>query len=74
MEEEILEKLEDTYNFKIDVKYRETGFFDVYCSLKNDSFVLPIIYDKRRTFESNISNIIMKIDNQIIKLFKKGEF
>jgi hypothetical protein len=74
MEDEIQEKLQDKYNFPIDVKYRKTGFFDIYCSLKNDSFVIPVIYDKRRTLESNISNIIMKIDNQIIKLYKKEGF
>ena len=73
MEEEIQEKLEEIYNFPVEVKFRNTGFFDVYCSLENrNSFVLPIIYDKRRTLESNITNISMKIDNQIIKLYKKG--
>lgn len=75
MEEEIQDKLNEIYNFSIEVKFRNTGFFDIYCSLKNNnSFVIPIIYDKRRTFESNITNISMKIDNQLIKLYKKGMY
>lgn len=74
MEEEIEKKLQEIYDFGIDVKYRKTGFYDIYCSIPNNSFCIPIIYDKRLTLECNIKNISLKIDGQIVKLFKKGIF
>ena len=74
MEEEIEEKLNEIYNFGIDVKYREYGLYDIYCSIPNDSFCIPIIYISNLTLEGNITNIINKIDGQIVKLFKKGIF
>lgn len=72
MEDEIQEKLEENYTFKIEVKWRDFRIYDVYCEIdKEKCFEIPIIYDIRSTTDANISNIMIKIDNEIVKLFKK---
>lgn len=71
MNEEIQDKLEEIYKFPIEVKFKNTGFFEIFCKLKKDEFILPVLYDKRQTLESNIHNIVMKIDSEIMKIYKE---
>ena len=73
MEDEIQENLEEIYIFPIDVKFRDFGIYDVYCKIKNNEFDIPLLYNNRVTMECNILNTVQKIDNELIKIFKKGK-
>lgn len=71
MEEEIEEKLQEIYNFKIEVEFKEFRHYLINCYVDYDIFYIDILYDSRATFNSNINNICDKIDNELVKLFKK---
>lgn len=71
MEEEIQEELEKIYNFQIEVKWRDFKIYDLYFTINHKLTSITFIYDTQVTKESNINNIIMKIDNEIPKQFKK---
>lgn len=73
MEEEIQEKLQEIYNFTIEVKFIDFRKYEIYCKPLKDGFCLPILYDGKMTLEANITNASMKIDREILKMFKKGE-
>lgn len=72
MEEEIEERLEQIYTGYIKVKFRDFCIYDVFLKLKGgDMIAVVFLYDAKLTMEGNIHNISMKIDNELIKLYKK---
>jgi len=42
-----------------------------FVSQQNRGFCIPILYDGKLTLESNLQNAILKIDNEILRNFKK---
>lgn len=74
MEDEIQEKLEEIYNFRIDVKFKDFRQYEVYARIDNEkAFCIPILYDTRSTIEANITNIKNRIDAEIAELFRRKE-
>lgn len=74
MEEEIQDKLEEIYNFRIDVKFKDFRQYEVYARIDNEkAFCIPILYDSRATLEANITNIKDRIDAEIVELFRRRE-
>ena len=74
MEDEIQDKLEEIYNFRIDVKFKDFRQYEVYARLDNEkSFCIQILYDARSTIEANITNIRNRIDAEIVELFRRKE-
>lgn len=71
MEEEIEEKLNEIYNFPIEVKFVDFRKYEIFCKPIKDGFCIPILYDSKMTIEANITNASMKIDREIINLYKK---
>ena len=71
MEEEIEEKLEEIYKDIIKVKFRDFGIYDIFLTLKGGQVIAIVFnYNSRVNIESNIRNIELKIDNELIKLYK----
>lgn len=74
MEDEIQDKLEEIYNFRIDVKFKDFRQYEVYARIDNEkAFTISILYDARATLEANIINIKNKIDAEIVELFRRKE-
>ena len=74
MEDEIQDKLEEIYNFRIDVKFKDFRQYEIYGRIDNEKvFCFPILYDVRSTIESNITNIRNRIDAEIVELFRRRE-
>lgn len=74
MEDEIQEKLEEIYNFRVDVKFKDFRLYDIYCRIDSKKvFCIPILYDAKSTFEANITNIKQKINRELIELFLKKQ-
>lgn len=73
MEEEIQEELEKIYTIPIEVKWRDFRIYDVYFTINKNVRSIGFIYDVQSTKDYNISNVCQKIDNEIVKMFKKGE-
>ena len=74
MEEEIQDKLEEIYNFRIDVKFKDFRQYEVYARIDNEkAFTISILYDARSTLEANITNIKNRIDAEIVELFRRKE-
>ena len=74
MEDEIQDKLEEIYNFSIDVKFKDFRMYDIYCRIDNEkAFCISILYDAKSTLEANITNIKNRIDAEIVKLFRRKE-
>lgn len=74
MEQEIEERLEEIYNFNIDVKFKDFRMYDIYCRIDHEkAFCVPILYDAKSTIEANITNIRYKIDAEIVDLFRRKE-
>lgn len=72
MEEKIEEKLEKIYTPYVKVKFRDFGIYDVFLTFRyGDVIAIVFYYDAKITFEANITNIQMKIDNEIVRLFKR---
>lgn len=72
MEDEIQGKLEEIYNFKIEVKFTDFRQYDVLCKIDNEKqFIIPFLYDARSTFEYNITILRGRIEHEIIDLFKR---
>ena len=73
MEDEIQDKLEEIYNIYIDVKYKDANLYEVFVKIiKDKAFCIPFLYDKRGTFEANITELKNRIDRNIVNLFKKA--
>ena len=74
MEDEIQEKLEEIYNFRIYVKFKDFRQYEVYARIDNEkAFCIPILYDVSLTLEANITNIKSKMDAEIVELFRRRE-
>lgn len=74
MEDEIQEKLEEIYNFRIDVKFKDFRQYEIYARIDNEkAFCIPILYDARSTIEANITNIKNRINAEIVELFRRKE-
>lgn len=74
MEDKIQDKLEEIYNFIIDVKFKDFRQYEIYGRIDNEkAFCIPILYDARATLEANITNIKDKIDAEIVELFRRRE-
>jgi len=73
MSDEIQEELEKIYNLRIEVIYRSVKCYDIIFIVNGNTIILPLLYDKTRTLESNVSKLISKIDKEILKIFKKGD-
>ena len=74
MEEEIQDKLEQIYNFRIDVKFKDFRQYEIYARIDNEkAFTISILYDARATLESNITQIRNRIDAEIVELFRRKE-
>ena len=74
MEDEIQDKLEEIYNFSIDVKFKDFRMYDIYCRIDHEkAFCISILYDAKSTLEANITNIRNKIDAEIVELFRRKE-
>lgn len=72
MEDEIQDKLEEIYNFKIEVKFKDFRQYDVLCKIDSEKqFIVPFLYDARSTFEYNITLLKGRIEHEIIDLFKR---
>lgn len=71
MEEEIQDELEKIYTIPIEVKWRDFRIYDVYFTINKNIGSITFIYDVQSTKEYNISNICQKVDNEIVKNFKK---
>ena len=72
MEDEIQDKLEEIYNFRIDVKFKDFRQYEVYGQIDNEkAFCISILYDAKSTLEANITNIKQKINSEIIELYLK---
>lgn len=72
MEQEIEQKLEEIYNDYVDVEFRDFGVYDVFLTLKGGKQIAVVfVFNAKMTMEANIRNISQKIDNEIIKLYKK---
>lgn len=72
MEDEIQDKLEELYNFRIDVKFKDFRQYDVLCKIDSEKqFIIPFLYDARSTFEYNITILRGRIEHEIIDLFKR---
>ena len=74
MKDEIQDKLEEIYNFRIDVKFKDFRQYEVYGRIDNEKvFCIPILYDSRSTIEANITNIKNRIDAEIVEIFRRKE-
>lgn len=79
MEDEIQEKLEEIYNFGIDVKFKDFRQYEIYGRIdyeridNENVFCIPILYDARATLEANITEIRNRIDAEIVELFRRKE-
>ena len=74
MEDEILDKLEELYNFRIVVKFKDFRQYEIYGRIDNEkAFCILILYDVTLTLEANITNIRSKIDTEIVNLFRRKE-
>lgn len=74
MEDEIQDRLEEIYNFNIDVKFKDFRMYDIYCRIDHEkAFCIPFLYDARSTLEANITNIKNRIDAEIVELFRRKE-
>ena len=74
MEDEIQDKLEEIYNFGIDVKFKDFRQYEIYGRIDNEKvFCIPILYDARATLEANITEIRNRIDAKIVELFRRKE-
>lgn len=72
MEDEIQDKLEDLYNLKIDVKFKDFRQYDIYVKIDNEKqFSFMYLYDAKSTFEANITWIRERIDREIVDLYRK---
>ena len=74
MKDEIQDKLEEIYNFRIDVKFKDFRQYEIYGGIDNEkAFCIPILYDARSTIEANITNIKNRIDAELVELFRRKE-
>ena len=74
MEDEIQNKKEEIYNFRIYVKFKDFRQYEIYGQIDNEKlFCIPILYNKRATLEANITEKRNRIDAEIVELFRRKE-
>ena len=74
MEDKIQDKLEEIYNFRIDVKFKDYRQYEIFARIGHEKeFCITILYDAKSTLETNITNIRNRIDAEIVELFRKKE-
>ena len=74
MEDEIQDKLEEIYNFRIEVKFKDFRQYDIYAKIDNEkAFTISILYDARATLEANIIQIRNRIDAESVNLYRRKE-
>lgn len=74
MEEQIQEKLEEIYNFRIEVNFIEFRHYIIHCVIDYEKgFSVPFLYDCRFTIDANISSLRNKINNEIVNLYLRKE-
>lgn len=71
MEGEIEDKLQEIYKFHIDVEWVQFRQYRIIGIIGGESFKFYYIYNAGATPDSNISSICQKIDNEIIKLYRR---
>lgn len=72
MEQEIEKKLELIYNGFIDVEFKDYGVYDVFLTLKGGQVISVVfMFNAKMTMAANMRSLQAKIDNELIKLFKK---
>lgn len=72
MEDDIQDKLEEIYTFPIEVEWVQFRQYRIIGKIKDYSFKIYYTYDVNFTSETNINSMKLKIDAEILKLFKKG--
>ena len=72
MEDDIQEKLEEIYTFPIEVEWVQFRQYRIIGKIKDNTFRIYYSYDVNFTSETNINSMKLKIDAEILKLFKKG--
>ena len=72
MEDDIQDKLEEIYTFPIEVEWVQFRQYRIIGKIKDYSFKIYYTYDVNFTSETNINSMKLKIDAEILKLYKKG--
>lgn len=72
MEDDIQEKLQEIYTFPIEVEWVQFRQYRIIGKIKDNSFKIYYTYDVNFSEETNINSMKVKIDVEILKLFKKG--
>ena len=72
MEDDMQDKLEEIYTFPIEVEWVQFRQYRIIGKIKDNSFKIYYTYDVNFTSETNINSMKLKIDAEILKLFKKG--
>lgn len=71
----MMKDLEKIYNLLITIKWRDFRIYDIYITLKigeaKVNLAVAFMYDPRQNYETNLQNVIQKIDNTILEFFKK---
>lgn len=68
MSDELQEYLEEIYKLPIEVEQKENGL--MYIAFGN-MFIIPFLYKKSLTKARNLADAEAKIDNEILKIYKK---
>lgn len=71
MVEEFEELLAKKYKIKIEVEDKGSGIFDI--AVMN-AFVFPFLYNKHITLEANVHNAEMKVDRELLEIYKIKEY
>lgn len=71
MEGVIQEKLKEIYNLDIYVKWIDFRNYHILIEIYDQTIAINCMYDTRLSVESNINIIVIKIDKEILNLFKK---
>ena len=71
MEGEIQEKLEEIYNFKIEVNFVDFRQYEIIGKIEEKEFKVPVLYNSMSTLDGNITNFKNAINTKILELFKK---
>ena len=71
MECDIQEKLKEIYTFSIEVEWVQFRQYKIICNVYGKTIKIYYTYDNKITTEYNIKSIELKIDAEILKIFKK---
>lgn len=72
MENEILNKLQQIYNFGISVENKDIRYYVITCRINSEiQFNINFMYDCYLTLDGNIDYIVKEIDEKLPTLFKR---